>query len=117
MTKTTTNMKLAPLTLLVFAMAAVLPGAAFGHILYLDGKFAHNAHNRNLYVYQGTGPVWSAQSREAQIQIDSMMNGSLRSNSTDHDSSIIHTVDSNYGPGWWGMAPSAGFHGGHGHVQ
>lgn len=107
------------LTMLLAVIAAVLPGAAVGHILYTipGGAFSHNSHTRNLYVYQGTSSVWSAQSREAQIQLDQIMNGSLRYNSTSHDNSVIHTVDAYYNTTWWGLAPNAGYHSGHGHVQ
>ncbi|MBJ7457810.1 MAG: matrixin family metalloprotease [Thermoleophilaceae bacterium] len=115
---TSTKRLTGTLVLLTALLVVSVTAIASAHIFNYNGQWLHNAHNRNYYVYQGTSSVWSAQSRQAQIDWDNVMNGSLRFNSVAHDSSVIHTVDQAYGPtGWIGLAPHSAYHGGHGHVQ
>lgn len=108
---------------IAFVALVAIPAAASAHIMVVSGStFSHASHSRNLYMYRGTSSVWSAQDREAQINWDNVMNGSLRFNTVSHENSVIHTVDENYGAtGWIGLAPNSGYpngyHPGHGHVQ
>lgn len=106
--------------LLVALVGLLATGAsvAQAHLLYLSNGWSHNVHGRNYYVYQGTSSVWSAQSRQAQIDWDNVMSESLRFDTVAHESSAIHTVDQNYGAtGWIGYTANGGVHAGHAHVQ
>lgn len=77
--------------------------------------FCHNSHSRDYGFYNGTGPIFSTQTRSAQLQWHDMMNGSLRFHTTSHAASVIHVVDDYYGDTGWAGMTTIGYHYGHSH--
>lgn len=107
---------------LVATVAALLSAASasFAHVSYNGaGQFMHQSHSRDMWFLNDVdADGWRAQTRDAQIQIDNVFNGSIRLGSTsNHDASVIHAVDDVYDAGIVGRAYWWDHHGGHGHLQ
>jgi hypothetical protein len=82
-------------------------------------RFQHQNHDRDFYLWNQIGNgTWAANARDAQLQLHSIYNGSLRFPSAGSSGSAdLVLVDAYYSEGFVGRAYNWGHHRGQGRMQ
>lgn len=115
---------LAGLTLAVLCSALWLAAPAGAHVAYTTPndccwRFQHQFHDRDFTIWNQIGnSTWAANARDAQLQLHSIYNGSLRFPTAGSSTSAdLVLVDAYYSEGFAGRAYNWGYHRGQGRMQ
>lgn len=105
-------------------LALWLAPPASAHVAYQTPydccfRFQHQNHDRDFYIWNQIGKAgWAANARDAQLQLQSIYDGSLRFPSAGSSTSAdLVLVDAYYAEGFVGRAYNWAYHGGQGRMQ